>query len=678
MFSRGLLLLLLVLCAGVLCPMPVQGNGHAVEVPESMMYCGIRLRFTVEGRAEIQRYVDQYTKNYVYHQMMVDKASTYWPFMEDAFEAVGAPKDLMYIAIQESGLRGDAVSTSNAVGFWQMKSFTAREVGLRIDNSIDERKHIFRASAGAARYFKVNFNRYDNWLYAVISYYAGGTGAKPFTEERYYGANAMVIDEDLHWYAQKAIAHKIAYEAAIKKHKQPKLVLLPYSNRGELNVRRLAARHKLSLEEFRENNLWISKPRLPEDRPCSYYVPASPGDELAFADPLRHLFVAERPEVRPELQDENLLADGEVAVEEENETVALIDPEDRLERARAIPANAIRYPVRKEFYLGQEFILTGERATVSELAQRYGIKERRLRRWNRLPEGSEPPEGFSFVLVRPRKVHVHIAGRSETLVDVGHKYRRNPRRLAYLNRIEDPNALLIPGQKVYLKKRRPKRQPLIVYFRPGELPESPQPAQPQAQRTDQDPPQPIAAQTPAEPAARQPAAYPEPTAVAQNPVEESDSEATENQANTEETPEEPLRFSAEETTPQQPDTPQASPGEQLPSPPTAAEGGTGTPAPSDDPTNDTPLTYPGNQEFTGDRAATDTPKTPARSIEQPESRPATNQPENATQPAYHTVRRGETLWSISRKYDTSVATLEKLNQMAPGEALHPGDRLRVR
>ena len=44
--------------------------------------------------------------------------------------------------------------------------------------------------------------------------------------------------------------------------------------------------------------------------------------------------------------------------------------------------------------------------------------------------------------------------------------------------------------------------------------------------------------------------------------------------------------------------------------------------------------------------------------------------------SYHTVRRGDTLWKISREYDVSVRQVRALNDLS--ESLQPGRRIRVR
>ena len=72
--------------------------------------------------------------------MKIDRMLLYFPIIERIFKEEGVPEDFETLAIQESGLISDAVSSADAVGFWQFKDFTAQEVGLRVDKRIDERK----------------------------------------------------------------------------------------------------------------------------------------------------------------------------------------------------------------------------------------------------------------------------------------------------------------------------------------------------------------------------------------------------------------------------------------------------------------------------------------------------------------------------------------------------------
>lgn len=51
---------------------------------------------------------------------------------------------------------------------------------------------------------------------------------------------------------------------------------------------------------------------------------------------------------------------------------------------------------------------------------------------------------------------------------------------------------------------------------------------------------------------------------------------------------------------------------------------------------------------------------------------------HATADRYHTVRKGDTLFSIARRHGLTVEELVDLNRLSGDQTIHPGDRLRVR
>ncbi|MDE6403360.1 MAG: LysM peptidoglycan-binding domain-containing protein, partial [Muribaculaceae bacterium] len=50
----------------------------------------------------------------------------------------------------------------------------------------------------------------------------------------------------------------------------------------------------------------------------------------------------------------------------------------------------------------------------------------------------------------------------------------------------------------------------------------------------------------------------------------------------------------------------------------------------------------------------------------------------AGKPVYHTVRSGESVAKIARRYGTTTAKVLKLNNLTTSSKIHPGDRLRVK
>ncbi|MDD4856898.1 MAG: LysM peptidoglycan-binding domain-containing protein [Candidatus Krumholzibacteria bacterium] len=97
--------------------------------------------------------------------------------LEDVIEPiltdVGLPRDLMYLAVIESGLSMTAKSHMKAFGPWQFMSGTARLFGLRINWWIDERSDIVASTYAAANYLKYLHDLFDSWPLALAAYNAG-------------------------------------------------------------------------------------------------------------------------------------------------------------------------------------------------------------------------------------------------------------------------------------------------------------------------------------------------------------------------------------------------------------------------------------------------------------------------------------------------------------------------
>ena len=103
------------------------------EVPHKMQFAGMTLTIRDDARREIQKDVNALTQSPKHHNIKVERAKTYFPIIEKVFAEENLPDDFKYLVLQESALIADAVSVSNAVGFWQFKDFTALEMGLRVD-----------------------------------------------------------------------------------------------------------------------------------------------------------------------------------------------------------------------------------------------------------------------------------------------------------------------------------------------------------------------------------------------------------------------------------------------------------------------------------------------------------------------------------------------------------------
>jgi LysM repeat protein len=70
----------------------------------------------------------------------------------------------------------------------------------------------------------------------------------------------------------------------------------------------------------------------------------------------------------------------------------------------------------------------------------------------------------------------------------------------------------------------------------------------------------------------------------------------------------------------------------------------------------------------GSRSADTAPRQPVKV-------PETRKPSVKTGARYHIVGAGETLYQIGRKYGVAVDALRRFNQLSPGTAIHPGQKI---
>lgn len=242
------------------------------KVPSRMTIGDMKLKITDGARAEIQKNVNDLTRHPKYFNAKVDLANQYFPFIEEAFKKEGVPEEIKYLVIQESGLISDVVSTSNAVGYWQFKDFTAVEMGLRVDRHVDERKNILSASVGAAKYINMNNGYFDNWIYAIQAYQMGAGGALKVTDKKLYGSKQMTISKKTYWYVKKYLAHKVAYEGAVGKSKPSVYLSVDKSSAGK-SLKDVAKKRNVNEEELVKYNKWLAKGKVPSDKKYAVIIP---------------------------------------------------------------------------------------------------------------------------------------------------------------------------------------------------------------------------------------------------------------------------------------------------------------------------------------------------------------------------------------------------------------------
>jgi membrane-bound lytic murein transglycosylase D len=375
---------------------------QAPEVPHKMQFAGMTLTIRDDARREIQADVDALTRSPKHVNIKAERAKTYFPTIEKIFAEENLPDDFKYLVLQESALIPDAVSVSDAVGFWQFKDFTAMEMGMRVDKEIDERKNLVSASRGAARYLKKNNTLFDNWLYALQSYQMGAGGVQRSVGEKNYGAKNMDITKETYWYVKKFLAHKVAFEGALKG--EPLVKVMDYQPGVALSTQEVA--EQLSIEEAKllEYNKWILKGNIPNDKKYVLLIPigetGADVSKLIAASPknqetkpvvvattkqekplVPRIFINGVPAVKA-LQGEKLAA---LAARTQVKLSDLIRFNDITSDHQLI-ANQYYFIARKKGKGEKPFHQLAKNEDLWLVSQLYGIQLKKLRKFNRMQQ----------------------------------------------------------------------------------------------------------------------------------------------------------------------------------------------------------------------------------------------------------------------------------------------------
>jgi hypothetical protein len=266
-----------------------------VVIPDELEFAGERTpleNFDVRESLDRELLINTYWQSHT--MLLIKRSNRYFPLIEKILEKNGIPEDFKYLPVAESDLM-NLVSPAKAVGFWQFRKATAIEMGLEVNDQVDERYHLEKSTEAACRFLRHSYELYGSWTMAAASYNLGRTGLNRQIgrqDERYY--YDLLLNDETGRYIYRLLALKLIMENPGDygfKYKESELYpLIPtYEVTVDTPVEdfaEFAGRYDINYKVLKIFNPWLRDNKLDNASGKTYYlsIPRKGFREYAYGD----------------------------------------------------------------------------------------------------------------------------------------------------------------------------------------------------------------------------------------------------------------------------------------------------------------------------------------------------------------------------------------------------------
>ncbi|MDD4151928.1 MAG: lytic transglycosylase domain-containing protein [Candidatus Gracilibacteria bacterium] len=208
--------------------------------------------------------------------LYIKRSPLYMPYIEKKLKENDIPDDFKYLAIAESALLNNALSTATAAGIWQFMPDTAKRFGLRVDDKVDERYNAEKEADAAIKYFKVLYKDLKDWTLVARAYNRGENGIKNAMEkQKVSNFYDLYLNDETSRYVFRILAIKyVMQDYESKKWVIDKLIGDKYypSETKTIKINKIddlydfASKNNTNYKNIKLLNPWIIGDSLPEGK----------------------------------------------------------------------------------------------------------------------------------------------------------------------------------------------------------------------------------------------------------------------------------------------------------------------------------------------------------------------------------------------------------------------------
>lgn len=212
--------------------------------------------------------------------LYLKRSTRFLPQIEKILGEEGIPDDFKYLPFVESGY-SNAVSPAGAAGYWQFLKGTAEEVGLEVNDEVDERYHLEKSTRAACKFLKESYQLYGSWSLAAASYNMGRRRlSEAIVKQKANNYFDLWLNEETSRYVFRIIAMKMMIEnpTAFGFHLQESDYYPPMQSKTItidspiLDMGEFAASNKVDYKIFRYYNPWLRAYQLKNPLKKTYTI----------------------------------------------------------------------------------------------------------------------------------------------------------------------------------------------------------------------------------------------------------------------------------------------------------------------------------------------------------------------------------------------------------------------
>jgi hypothetical protein len=251
--------------------LPTSYKVYTFEAPEELVLAGEKV--PLQDNEVLQRFDREIHVNTYWNSstiFLMKRSNQWFPHLAKVLDEHNIPRDFLYLSLIESGLM-NVRSPAGASGFWQLMEATAKELGLEVNEEVDERYNAIKSTEAACKYLNIAYKKFGNWTNVAASYNVGMTGLqRSLAEQKVNSYYDLLLNEETSRYVFRILAikeimenpEKYGYNIPQKHLYQPEKLKEVYVDKTIPDLAEYALVQGINYKILKNHNPWLRKKSL--------------------------------------------------------------------------------------------------------------------------------------------------------------------------------------------------------------------------------------------------------------------------------------------------------------------------------------------------------------------------------------------------------------------------------